>query len=126
MSLDTPSKKISLLSPTAIGTAKQHYDHVILPDEEILLEYKSIRDAFILTDRKAILIDTQGITGKKKEVLVIPYSKITAFSTETAGTLDLSAEVKIWASGIGFVELTFTMNFTNMKEIAQLLSQHVR
>ncbi len=35
-------------------------------DEQIELAYKLIRDMIVLTDRRLILIDKQGMTGKKK------------------------------------------------------------
>jgi len=43
-----------------------------------------------------IIVDVQGMTGKKIEYLSIPYSKITKFSIETSGRFDLDAELKIW------------------------------
>ena len=36
------------------------------------------------------------MTGRKKEYLSIPYSKITMYSVETTGTFDLDAELKLW------------------------------
>jgi hypothetical protein len=43
-----------------------------------------------------MIVDVQGMTGKKIEYLSIPYSKITKFSIETSGRFDLDAELKIW------------------------------
>jgi hypothetical protein len=54
---------------------------------------------FIFTDRRLILIDKQGITGKKAEYHTIPYKSISHFSVETAGTFDMDAELKIYISG---------------------------
>ena len=76
--------------------------------------------------KKVILIDIQGLTGKKKEVLIIPFSKITAFSTETAGTFDFDLEVKIWASGIGFVELSFSKGTKNFRELTIHLAKYIK
>lgn len=120
-----PTKRISVLQETNIGTSEEFYGHVILPDENILCEFKGGRDAFIMTNRKVILVDIQGLTGKKKEVLVIPYSKISAFSTETGGMLDLDAELKIWASGINYIELNFVKNAVDMRNVAQILSTYI-
>ena len=58
-----------------------------------------VRDAFLFTDRRLILIDKQGVTGRKIEYHTLPYRSITHFSVETAGTFDLDAELKIWLSG---------------------------
>lgn len=62
------------------------------------LGFKLVRDTFIFTDKRLILIDIQGLTGSKREYLSIPYKSISRFSIETAGTFDLDAELKIWIS----------------------------
>jgi len=61
--------------------------------------YQLIRDYFVFTDKRFVLVDKQGITGSKVEYHSIPYRSITHFSIETAGTFDLDAELKIWISG---------------------------
>ena len=48
---------------------------------------------------RLILVDKQGITGKKTEYLSIPYKEISRFSVETAGTFDMDSELKIYISG---------------------------
>jgi hypothetical protein len=67
--------------------------------EHIDLAYKLVRDMMVLTNRRLILIDKQGLTGRKVEYRSIPYKSITTFSVETAGHLDLDAELKLWISG---------------------------
>ena len=107
------------------GTKKDLYSHVLF-DEEVIYEFNAPRDVFVVTNKKVILIDVQGLTGKKKEVLIIPFSKITAFSTETAGTFDFDLEVKIWASGIGFVELSFSKGTKNFRELTIHLAKYIK
>lgn len=70
------------------------------PDERVELAYRLIRDMIILTDRRVILIDKQGVTGRKTEYHSIPYRAITHFSVESAGHFDLEADLKIWISGL--------------------------
>lgn len=53
--------------------------------------YQLIRDYFVSTDKRFVLVDKQGITGSKIEYHSIPYKSITHFSVETAGTFDLDA-----------------------------------
>jgi hypothetical protein len=72
---------------------------ILLPGEQAQLAFKIIRDFFVFTDRRFILVDIQGITGRKVDYLSIPYRSITRFSLETAGTFDLDAELKLWVSG---------------------------
>ena len=61
--------------------------------------FKIIRDLFVFTDRRLILVDKQGVTSRKVDYLVVPYRAITSYSIETAGTLDMDSELKIWTSG---------------------------
>ena len=81
-----------------IEIAKLHEEHgwILIDGESIEAGFKFVRDTFIFTDKRIILIDVQGITGRKKEYLSIPYDQISKFSVETPGPLDLDAEIKIW------------------------------
>lgn len=63
------------------------------------LAYQVIRDFFVFTNKRLILVDIQGITGSKVDYQSIPYRAIVRFSVETAGTFDLDAELKVWVSG---------------------------
>ena len=72
---------------------------ILVDEEELLAAYKLIRDMFVFTNMRLILIDKQGVTGKKAEYQTIPYSSIVRFAKESAGILDLDAELKIWIRG---------------------------
>ena len=89
------------------GTAAQmseedlaKYDRLFFEGEEVLAGFKVIRDSFVFTNRRLIIEDVQGVTGRKREYLSIPYSKISGFSVESAGHFDMDAELKIWVSGL--------------------------
>ncbi|HYI78021.1 MAG TPA: PH domain-containing protein [Chryseolinea sp.] len=77
---------------------KKDYGKLLISGEEIELGFKLIRDLFIFTTKRLILIDKQGLTGSKVEYKSITYKSISRFSIETAGTFDLDAELKIWVS----------------------------
>ena len=72
---------------------------IIGDSESILQVFKVIRDMYVFTNKRLILIDKQGLTGKKVDYHSIPYRQITQFKIETAGHFDLDAELKIWVSG---------------------------
>lgn len=67
--------------------------------EEVDAAFKLVRDLIIFTNKRLMIVDKQGITGKKVEYHSIPYKSISHFSVETAGRFDLDAELKIWISG---------------------------
>lgn len=67
--------------------------------EQIERAFQLVRDMFIFTNKRFILIDKQGMSGKKVEYHSIPYRAITHFAVETAGSFDRDAELRIWLSG---------------------------
>lgn len=72
---------------------------IIGDTESVQQVFKVIRDMFVFTNKRLILIDKQGVTGRKVEYHSIPYKAITQFKVETAGRFDMDAELKIWISG---------------------------
>ena len=82
-----------VVAPDKIET---DYAQLLAEGETIEVGFAVFRDTFIFTDKRLIIVDVQGMTGKKIEYLSIPYSKITKFSIETSGRFDLDAELKIW------------------------------
>lgn len=76
----------------------EKYGRLLIDGEMIEVGFKLFRDVFMFTNKRLILIDVQGLTGKKVEYRSLPYKSISRFSLETAGTFDLDAELKIWIS----------------------------
>ncbi|GGG58348.1 PH domain-containing protein [Hymenobacter glacieicola] len=72
---------------------------LLAPGETVRAAYAVIRDLLVFTSKRLILVDKQGVTGKKREYLSIPYRSIERFSMETTGHFDLDAEIKIWVRG---------------------------
>lgn len=89
-----------------MGNATQHNNEsvekelidVLIANEKVDLAFKLIRDLIVFTDKRLIIVDKQGMTGKKVEYKSIPYKSISRFSVETSGHFDLDAELKIWIS----------------------------
>ncbi|PSW06615.1 PH domain-containing protein [Photobacterium lipolyticum] len=83
----------------SIADATEELSTILGQSEQIELAYKLIRDMIVLTDQRLILIDKQGLTGKKVEYRSVPYKAITMYTVESAGHFDLDAELKVWVSG---------------------------
>ena len=101
------------------------FGEVLVEGERIEKAYQLIRDLFVFTNKRLILVDKQGVTGKKIEFLSIPYSKITKFSKESAGHFDLDAELKIW---VGSESVPICKEFNrsvNINEVYAVLSRYV-
>lgn len=104
------------------------FEKVITPmlinGESIISSYKTVRDGVVFTNKRIISINVQGLTGTKKDFTSIPYSKINAYSVETAGTIDLDSELEMWFSGLGKVKFEFKSN-SNVTEICKIISTFV-
>ena len=100
------------------------YSELLIDGEEVLQAFKSIRDMVVFTTKRIIAINVQGITGKKKDFTSLPYSKIQAFSVETAGTFDLDAELEIWMSGLGRAKFEFAGSY-DIKQIQHFIANQV-
>jgi hypothetical protein len=105
---------------------QKEYAYLLIDGEIIELGFKLIRDMFIFTNKRLILVDKQGLTGNKLEYKSVTYKSITRFSIETAGTFDLDAELKIWVSSE--IEPSIQKQFTkavNVYDVQKVLATHV-
>jgi len=97
---------------------------ILTHNEDIHLVFSHMRDKVWFTNKRIIAMDVQGLTGKKKSFRSFPYSKISSFSIETAGTFDGDSDFKIWLSGAGLFEIKFRKKL-NIKKVAQFLSERM-
>ncbi len=81
-----------------LDEAHKELEQILIQGEQIQLAYKLVRDSIIFTNLRLILVNKQGITGKKVEFHSIPYKSVTHFSLETGGRFDLDADMKVWVS----------------------------
>jgi len=113
------------------GTVSQEnllkdFGKLLIEKESIEMGFKLIRDTFIFTNKRLILIEKQGITGSKIEYKSILYKSISRFSIETAGTFDLEAELKIWVSSEINPSIVKSFNKSvNVYDVQNVLAHHV-
>lgn len=74
----------------------QDVTQLLVEGEQPWAAYKTLRDSAVFTNKRLIVRDAQGLTGKKVEIYSLPYSSINMWSTENAGRLDFNAEVEMW------------------------------
>src|SRR5687768_16707297 len=86
-------------SEVSIEKISAEFAPILVEGEHIEIAFKLVRDMFVFTNKRLILVTKQGLTGSKTEYETIPYSSIKKFSKESAGMLDLEAELKIWITG---------------------------
>ena len=75
--------------------------HMLLVDNEKIVQcFKTVRDQVVFTDKRVIVINVQGLVGKKVSYFSYPYSNVLYFGIETAGVLDIDSElVMTFANG---------------------------
>lgn len=112
----------SIVDPAKLA---KHTDGVLIEGETVRMAYRVIRDFFVFTQKRLILVDVQGLTGSKVDYASIPYRAITRFSVETAGTFDLDAELKIWVSGSPQPVSKTLKKGTDVRGIQRALAQGV-
>ena len=112
------------LHPVNNNTYASMLSPMLVSDEAVVSTYQSIRDGVVFTNKRIIAINIQGITGKKKDFTSLPYSKVQAYSVETAGHFDLDSELILWFSGLGKIKLEFMAN-ANVSEICRMISERV-
>jgi hypothetical protein len=112
------------LSPIDPQSLMADLGPLLVPEEQVFMSFKGMRDSVTFTNKRLIALNVQGLTGKKRDYSSLPYSKIQAFSVETAGTFDLDAELELWFSGLGKVKLEFKGG-VDIRSIGRLIADHV-
>eukprot|EP00590_Aulacoseira_subarctica_P012273 CAMPEP_0172418848 /NCGR_PEP_ID=MMETSP1064-20121228/5295_1 /TAXON_ID=202472 /ORGANISM="Aulacoseira subarctica , Strain CCAP 1002/5" /LENGTH=606 /DNA_ID=CAMNT_0013157975 /DNA_START=12 /DNA_END=1829 /DNA_ORIENTATION=+ len=84
------------IDPIEVHSQLHGDTHMLQHDEKVVLAYKNGRDMLVFTNKRVFIIDTKGHSGKKICFVSVPYTSITAFSVESAGSWDADAEFKLW------------------------------
>lgn len=109
-----------------VDKVERDLEDILVPGEQVTLAFSLIRDLIVFTEFRFILVDKQGVTGKKTSYKSLPYRSISRFSVETSGHFDLDAELKIWVSSA--VEPSEVLQFksdSSVIEIQQALASAV-
>jgi len=96
---------------------------ILLPGEEVIAAYKTIRDIAAITNCRFIIRDAQGITGKKVEVYTIPFKSIVMWSSENAGTIDFNSEIELWTRA-GRLKINLARGI-DIRAVDKIIASHV-
>ncbi|MFV5693719.1 PH domain-containing protein [Flavobacterium sp. LT1R49] len=112
-------------SEVNIENVSKEFEPILIDGEIIEKAYKLIRDMFIFTNKRLILVEKQ-LVGTKVDYMSIPYSSIQKFSKESAGIMDMDAELKIWLKSEDTpISKQFGKGGNNINEVYKILSQHL-
>lgn len=82
-----------------VAKVEKALNPILIAGEEVNIAYQLVRDQVVFTDKRLIIVNKQGVTGKKTSYQSFPYNSISRFTVETAGHFDLDSELKIYISG---------------------------
>lgn len=112
-------------SEVNIENVSKEFEPILIDGEIIEKAFKLIRDMFVFTNKRLILVEKQ-LVGTKADYVSIPYSSIKKFSKESAGIMDLDAELKIWLNNDSTpIVKQFGKGGNNINEVYKILSQHL-
>ena len=97
---------------------------LLIPGEQVVVGFKTVRDKVIFTTKRIIAMNVQGLTGKKVDYTSIPYSKIQTYSVETSGTFDMDCEIEVWISSIGIVKFEITGGY-DIRNLNRIISEYI-
>lgn len=101
------------------------YGQLLIDGEIIEAGFVVARDTLLFTNKRLIVVEVQGISGRQLEYLSIPYGSVVKFSVQTGGSFDLNAELKLW---IGNETVPMEKKFTsalNVYEVQKILASHL-
>ena len=113
--------KMSRIDPNAVFGEIQP---LLVVNEQVISAYRAMRDYVVFTNMRVISVNVQGISGKKKDFTSLPYSKVSAYSVETAGVFDLDSELEMYFSGLGKVKFEFSGN-SDIVQIGQIIGSYI-
>lgn len=122
--IDFKNAEFLKLKPVDDSAYSEAIAPMLVDDESIVGTFKAIRDGVVFTNKRIFVINVQGLTEKKVDYTSLPYSKIQAYSVETAGVIDLDSELELWFSGLGKIKLEFVAR-ADVGKICKMISERV-
>jgi hypothetical protein len=104
---------------------EEEFAAILVEGERIEKAFKITRDLIVFTNRRLVLVDKQGMTGKKRGYHSIPYISISHFSKESSGRFDADAELIIWISGQSQPVVYEFHKDASIHDVYQVLSKYV-
>ena len=84
---------IANLKEIELNAVRQEVQMFLVEGEDIIAAFQTVRDQVVFTTKRIIVVNVQGITGKKVSYISYPYAKVLYFGVETAGVMDIDSEL---------------------------------
>ena len=101
----------------------QDLGDILIEGEVAEYAFRTIRDIALFTNKRLIVRDAQGLTGKKVEMYSLPYKSINMYSSENAGKIDFNAEIELWTRA-GQIKINLNRD-ADIRRIDKLIAQYI-
>lgn len=96
---------------------------MLVADEVSVAAYKTLRDVAVITNKRLIMRDAQGITGKKVEIYSLPWKSVDMWSSENAGHVDFNCELEFWTRA-GHIKLNLKKGI-DVRRFDRIVAEYV-
>lgn len=128
MAINFNRESVFNLKPISDQDIRQELYKLLIDGEQILYAFKTIRDQLVFTNKRIIAIDVQGITGKRKEFSIMPYSRIQFFTVQTPAFMEIIADSELYIMFSNGFEAKFEFKDSKIDivgDIAKTISQFI-
>ena len=122
--IDFKNATLAKLRPVSDESFGKMVNPLLTNDENIVATFRGLRDGVVITDKRLIIIDVQGVVGKMRDFSSLPYRNIQAFTVRTAGVFDIDSELDLWFSGLGNVILEFSGK-VDISAVCRVISAYI-
>ena len=112
------------LKEISINEIRTELLNLLIPEEEVIQCFKTVRDQVIFTNKRVFVVNVQGITGKKVSYFSYPYSNVLYFGIETAGVFDVDSELIMTYANGATLQFDFKSN-VDIKNICFNIQKYI-
>lgn len=116
-------KEVMLWTFSAECAVPADIQNILVEGECTEVAYRTIRDVAVITNKRIIIADKQGLTGKKIEIYTIPFKSIVMYSSENAGAIDFNAELELWTR-VGNFKLRLARG-VDIRKLDRIIGQYI-
>lgn len=95
---------------------------LLLNGERVLGSYNSSKVGIVFTSLRIIVLNVQGMRGKKVDFTSLPYREINHYSIEVSGSFEKDVSLDLAVGGLGKLRFEFKGN-SNIIEIVRYISE---
>ncbi|MCQ2412270.1 MAG: PH domain-containing protein [Sphaerochaetaceae bacterium] len=126
MAISFNKESVFNLKPIDISDVRNDVNGLLIPGENIIAAFRTVRDQLVFTNKRIISVDIQGVTGKRKSFTTMPFSKIQYFTIQTPGFMELIPDSEIFIMFADGTTATFEIKGTvDIGKIGRSISEYV-